>query len=200
MPTPASLSPISFHGGAQHRFPGYYNVGNPAKKEKRARVNRPDPGTPSGDAKWADAISRADNLVRREKSAGPDTPRPLPGQRTVILGVGLILAVVVAFVSPLLMPGSPSTLSAAEQASDLRAEAALLVEQIEAYRAEYGGLPDPEVLAPYLDEGYDYRILDPTVGQFEVRRSAGGIEVTYDGTLSLGLWLVVGGTTTEGPG
>jgi len=163
-------------------------------------VNRPDTQTPANDGKWADAISRAEDLVVRERSAGPETPRPLPGQKTVMILVGLGIAVAVAFVSPRLFPGSPLLLSSPEQASDLRAEAGLLIEQIEAYRQEYGRLPAPEVLAPFLDEGYEYRILDPTVGQYEVRRSSGGIEVTYDGTLSLGLWLVVGGASSEGSG
>lgn len=117
-----------------------------------------------------------------------------------MLLAGLLVAVTVGFLYPRVMPGSSFGLSPMEQASDLRAEAGLLVEQIEAYREEYGKLPDPDLLAPYLDEGYHYRILDPTVGQYEVRRSAAGVEVTYDGTLSLGLWLVAGGASTEGPG
>jgi len=153
------------------------------------------------DGKWENAISRADDLVRREKSSGPDAPRPLPGQGVVMILAGLVVAVVVAFVSPQIIPGTPIQLSPTEQASDLRAEAAVLIEQIEAYREEYGRLPSPDVLVPFLDEGYHYRILDPTVGQYEVRRTSGGTEVTYDGTLSLGLWLVVGGATAaEGPG
>lgn len=163
-------------------------------------MNPPDTATAANDGKWADAISRAEDLVARERSSGPDSPRPLPGQKTVMILVGLGIAVVVAFVSPRLFPGSPLLLSPAEQASDLRAEAVLLIEQIEAYRQEYGRLPAPEMLAPFLDEGYEYRILDPTVGQYEVRRSSGGVEVTYDGTLSVGLWLVVGGATSEGSG
>ena len=163
-------------------------------------MNRRDADTPSSDGKWADAISRAEDVVVRDRSSGPDLPRPLPGQKTVMVLLGVMVAVAVAFISPRLVPGAPVLLSPTEQASDLRAEAALLIEQIEAYREEYGRLPAPEMLDPYLDEGYQYRILDPTVGQYEVRRSSGGVEVTYDGTLSLGLWLVAGGATTEGSG
>jgi len=164
-------------------------------------VNRPDKGSSLDGGKWENAISRADDLVRREKSSGLDAPRPLPGQGFVMILAGVVVAVVVAFVWPRVVPGTPSQLSHTEQASDLRAEAAVLIEQIEAYREEYGRLPSPDVLVPFLDEGYHYRILDPTVGQYEVRRTSGGMEVTYDGTLSLGLWLVVGGATSgEGPG
>lgn len=163
-------------------------------------MNHPDPGASQDGSKWEDAISRADDLVRQERSSGPNAPRPLPGQGVVMIVAGLMVAALIAWTYPRFLPGTPTLLSPTEQASDLRAEAAVLIEQIEAYREEFGTLPAPDVLTPFLDEGYHYRVLDPTVGQYEVRRTSNGMEVTYDGTLSLGLWLVVGGTTAEGPG
>ena len=54
------------------------------------------------------------------------------------------------------------------------------------------------MLAPFLEEGYDYRITDRNAGLYEVRRSAGGVEVVYDGSLPLSLWLVIGGTSETG--
>jgi len=111
---------------------------------------------------------------------------------------GLMVAVSVAVLAPRMFPSDPVVLSVVEQASDLRAEAALLVEQIEAFRRERGTLPDAPMLAPYLDSGYEYRIIDRSLGKYEVRRSAGGVVVTYDGSLPLGLWVVIGGSTGGG--
>jgi hypothetical protein len=111
---------------------------------------------------------------------------------------GVVVALVVAVLEPRLLPGSPPSLPTTDQASDLRAEAALLVEQIEAYRQEKGSLPPPSMLSPFLEEGYRYRVVDEALGRYEVRRAAGGVEVTYDGTLPLGLWLVIGGASAGG--
>ena len=85
-----------------------------------------------------------------------------------------------------------------DQSEDLRFEAGLLVEEIEAYRAERGELPDPNYFAPYLNEGYDYEIIDRSAGRYVVRRRSGNVVVTYDGTLSLQLWLLLGGSSSGG--
>ncbi|MDP2956267.1 MAG: hypothetical protein Q8N53_07590 [Longimicrobiales bacterium] len=149
--------------------------------------------------KWAEVVSSAEDHVRRDHAMAPDRSLPLPGRNAFLILGGVVVAGLVAFLAPRLAPESPAALPATEQASDLRAEAALLVEQIEAYRQERGTLPLPAMLAPFLDEGYTYRILDPTMGRYEVRRAAGGVEVTYDGSLPLGLWLVLGGSSGEVP-
>lgn len=108
------------------------------------------------------------------------------------------MTVSVALVIPRLVQGPPAVLTLVEQASDLRREAAILIEQIEAYRDERGVLPAPAMLAPFLEGGYEYRVLDRVTGHFEVRRSAGGVEVVYDGSLPLGLWVLIGGSTEGG--
>ena len=74
----------------------------------------------------------------------------------------------------------------------MREEVAVLVAEIEAYRAENGTLPPPAMFAPYLERGYQYQITDPLAKRFLVRRFTGEATVTYDGSLPLGLWLVLG--------
>ncbi len=159
---------------------------------------RPEPGNASDHDKWAAVVSSAEDHVRRDATYAPGRARPLPGRNALLVAAGVVVAVGVAFAAPRVMPGSPASLPATEQASDLRAEAALLIEQIEAYRQERGTLPQPSMLSPFLEEGYSYRIVDEVMGRYEVRRAAGGVEVTYDGSLPLGLWLVIGGSSVGG--
>lgn len=161
-------------------------------------MNRPGSGTPSDPDPWAEVVSSAEDMVRRDASPAQGPVRPLPGQKALTLAAGVLVALSVAVLTPRLAPPAPASLPAREQASDLRAEVALLVEQIEAYRAERGELPPPSMLGPFLDEGYEYRILDRAEGRYEVRRAAGGVSVAYDGELPLGLWLAIGGSVEEG--
>lgn len=161
-------------------------------------VSRPEHGGAPDHDKWAEVVSSAEEHVRRDTAVGPGRPRPLPGRNILLIAVGVVVAVAVALAAPRLIPGSPASLPLNDQASDLRSEAALLIQQIEAYRQERGTLPPPSMLAPFLDEGYSYRILDEATGRYEVKRSAGGVVVTYDGSLPLGLWLAIGGGTTGG--
>ena len=161
-------------------------------------VTRPENGSASSQDKWAEVVSSAEDHVRRDAALGPGRARPLPGRNVLLVLLGVVVAVGVAFVAPRLAPGSPASLPVTDQASDLRAEASLLVEQIEAFRQERGTLPAPSMLSPFLDEGYSYRIVDEALGRYEVRRAVDGVEVTYDGSLPLGLWLVIGGTSAGG--
>lgn len=148
--------------------------------------------------RWAEVVSSAEDMVRRDAIPAHGPSRPLPGQKALTFAAGVAVAIAVALATPRLRPPTPASLPPLEQASDLRAEVALLVEQIEAYRAERGELPPPSMLGPFLDEGYEYRILDRAEGRYEVRRAAGGVAVTYDGELPLGLWLSIGGATEGG--
>lgn len=161
-------------------------------------MNPPHPGTPPEPDRWTEVVSNAENFVRGETDAPPAAPPPLPGRRPLLALVGLVVATAVGLTSPSLFRGPPAALSPTQQASDLRAEVAIFVEHIEAYRQERGELPPPSALGPFLDEGYTYRILDREGGRYEVRRAAGGVEVVYDGSLPLGLWISVGGTAAGG--
>jgi hypothetical protein len=162
-------------------------------------VKQPDTGPGADPNSWAQAVSRAEDHLRDEALAGPTAGRPLPGRTGLILIAGLVVAAAVAVVSPRLVGAPRVDLPAVEQAADLRAEVGRLVEQIEAYRQERGTLPAPAMLAPFLDEGYEYRVTDRNALRYEVRRAAGGVEVVYDGSLPLNLWLVVGGLSeTDG--
>jgi len=93
---------------------------------------------------------------------------------------------------------APALLSVTDQASDLRLEAAILIEQIDAYWEERGVLPEPFALTPYLEEGYQYEIVNRNHGLFIVRRASAGVTVTYDGSLPLALWIVLGGKSAGG--
>jgi hypothetical protein len=159
---------------------------------------RPEPGNAPDHDKWAEVVSSAEDHVRRDAAFAPGRARPLPGRNALLVAAGVVVAIGVAFAAPRILPGSPASLPVTDQASDLRAEAALLIEQIEAYRQERGTLPPPSMLSPFLQEGYSYRIVDESMGRYEVRRAAGGVEVTYDGSLPLGLWLVIGGNSAGG--
>jgi len=162
-------------------------------------VTRPDKkGAPDRD-KWAEVVSSAEDAVRRDADLAPRRAHPLPGRNILLISLGVVVAVGIAIVTPRLAPGSAASLPFNDQASDLRAEAALLIEQIEAYRQESGTLPPASMLAPFLDEGYSYRIVDEVTGRYEVRRAASGVEVIYDGSLPLGLWLAIGGGAAGGP-
>jgi hypothetical protein len=161
-------------------------------------VKQPDPGPGPDPNSWAQAVSRAEDHVRDEASSGPTAGVPLPGRAGLLVVAGLIVAAGLAFVSPRLVGSPRADLPAVQQATDLRVEVGRLVEQIEAYREERGTLPAPAMLAPFLDEGYEYRVTDRNALRYEVRRSAGGVEVVYDGSLPLNLWLVVGGLSETG--
>jgi hypothetical protein len=160
---------------------------------------RPEHGQDPQQDKWAAVVSSAEDHVRRDATYAPGRARPLPGRNVLLIAAGALVAIGVAVAAPRVLPGSPPSLPATEQAADLRAEAALLIEQIEAYRQEHGTLPAPGMLSPFLEEGYSYRVVDQAMGRYEVRRAAGGVEVTYDGSLPLGLWLVIGGNSAAGP-
>jgi hypothetical protein len=163
-------------------------------------VTGPDKKVAHDHDKWAEVVSSAADAVRRDAELAPaGRARPLPGRNVLLIALGVVVAVGVAFVAPRLVPGSPAALPFNDQASDLRAEAAILIEQIEAYRQENGVLPAASMLAPFLDEGYSYRIVDEATGRYEVKRAAGGVEVVYDGSLPLGLWLAIGGGAAGGP-
>lgn len=161
-------------------------------------MTRLENGSASDQDKWAEVVSSAEDHVRRDAVYQPGRARPLPGKKALLIAAGVVVALGAALAAPRLMPGANAGLPGTEQASDLRSEAALLIEQIEAYRQEKGSLPPASMLAPFLDEGYSYRIVDESLGRYEVRRAAGGVEVTYDGTLPLGLWLVIGGSSAGG--
>lgn len=167
--------------------------------QERTTGVRPEHGQDPQQDKWAAVVSSAEDHVRRDATYAPGRARPLPGRNVLLIAAGALVAVGVAVAAPRVLPGSSPSLPVTEQASDLRAEAALLVEQIEAYRQEHGALPPPGVLSPFLEEGYSYRVVDQALGRYEVRRAAGGVEVTYDGSLPLGLWLVIGGSSSVGP-
>lgn len=160
---------------------------------------RPEPGNAQDQDKWAAVVSSAEDELRRDSAFAPGRARPLPGRNALLVIGGVVVALAVAVAAPRVLPGSPASLPVTDQASDLRAEAALLIEQIEEYRREKGSLPPASMLSPFLDEGYSYRIIDEATGRYEVRRAAGGVEVTYDGSLPLGLWLVIGGNSAGGP-
>jgi len=161
-------------------------------------VSRPETESPPEADKWANVVSAAEDHVRREATPGAVSPRPLPGQRVIIALACLTVAVLAALWAPRLVPREPAHLSSVEQAQDLRAEAGMLIREIENYKKEHGTLPQPAALAPFLGEGYEYQIINESTGKYVVRHSADGIEVTYDGSLPLRLWLVVGGMTSGG--
>lgn len=110
------------------------------------------------------------------------------------MAAGILITVGVAVGVQNVGESDPAALPRSTQAADLRQEASALIDQIEAYRTERGQLPDPSLLTPYLDEGYEYHVIDEGAGRYMVRRTAGDVTVTYDGSLPLGLWLVIGGS------
>lgn len=147
---------------------------------------------------WAKAVASATDLVRKDEAAGR-SPRAGPlGRDFYLVILGVLVTVAVAMLLPQLTAPAPAALPPRDQGSDLREEVAVLVEQIEAYKVEHRALPDPEVLRPYLEGGYEYLVIDPVQRKYAVRRSAGGVTVTYDGSLPLGLWLVLGGNSEGG--
>ena len=156
---------------------------------------------PPGRDPWADAIASAAAHVRTEGSeTDEDRGRnaPTKGRKIFLVAAGMVITVSVAFGVQRMTASEPATLPQASQAADLRREASALVDQIEAYRTERGTLPHPSLLSPYLSEGYEYHVVDEKAGRYVVQRTAGGVTVTYDGTLPLGLWVLLGGSSGGG--
>ena len=146
---------------------------------------------------WEDVVAEAATHAKgRGKSAEARAPA---GQRRlwVMVGTGTALVLAVAWgaynATVSVLPLSP-----VEQAADLRQEAAVLIAEVEAFRTLNRRLPDPKEFADRLDGGLGYEVLDPIAGLYQVTRSAGGVTVTYDGKLPLGLWILVGGTSEGG--
>lgn len=154
-------------------------------------MNNPDSGPTVQDDDWAAAVESATAHVS-EEAADLARPRTRSHQPTLLVFLGIAVTGLVALWTPKLMPAPAPSLSLSEQAADLRAEAVLLIEQIEAVKAETGALPPRELLAPFLEDGYEYHVLNQAAGDYLVRRTGGGVTVTYDGTLTLGLWLLLG--------
>lgn len=147
---------------------------------------------------WADAIASATQHVRTEESEsdeGRSAEAPTKGRKMLLVAVGVLVTVGIALGVQEITRAEPAALPPATQAADLRQEASALIDQIEAYRTERGALPDPSLLSPYLSEGYEYHVVDEEEGRYVVRRTAGGVTVTYDGTLPLGLWVLIGGSS-----
>jgi hypothetical protein len=144
---------------------------------------------------WEQVISEATQHVETDGLDGGEAASS--GQLRRIF-LGFIITVSVAVFTLQLGEPELASLSVKNQSTDLRLEAALLIEQINAYWEERGTLPDPNALSPFLDEGYEYQIVDPTQGRFIVQRAAGGVTVTYDGSIPLNLWILLGGQTTGG--
>ncbi len=148
---------------------------------------------------WSEVVSQATEQVKRDAEAGLDSSGPRLEEAFLFVSFGAVLALLVAIWVPRLAPGGEAaSLPLSEQGEDLRIEAALLVEEVEAYRADRGELPPPDYFAAYLDSGYDYQVVDAVRGKYIVRRYSGGVSVTYDGTMSLSLWLLLGGISSGG--
>lgn len=163
-------------------------------------LNKTDPAS-TGKDPWADVIASAAAHVKSETAPGDGSGRPRRpgrGRKPLLVLAGVVMTAVVAFGVRGVAVGPPTALTPTDQAADLRLEASALIEQIEAYRTERGELPDPSLLSPFLDEGYEYHVINAQAQRYIVRRTAGGVTVSYDGSLPLGLWLVIGGGSSGG--
>ena len=161
----------------------------------RTKLGPSKTSPPSEDDRWAAVISEATQHVRTDGADVKKSPNPKRVQRILL---GVLMGAWAAFLTMRLAEPQSASLPINTQAADLRIEAALLIEQINAYWEERGTLPDPIALSPYLDEGYEYQIVDPTQGRFVVRRASGGVTVTFDGSIPLNLWILLGGQATGG--
>ena len=154
-------------------------------------MDQSPPVQPEPDKDWADAVADAathaqDRIVSaHQRSEARDLRLPV-----LLVGVAAFVAAASWSAYRLIGPGNP--LPQAEQAADLRQEAAVLIQEIEAYREIHKRLPDPELYADWLDPGLVYEIVDPVAGLYRVTRSAGDVSVTYDGSLALGIWVLMG--------
>jgi len=158
--------------------------------DARSILENSKKGPPSEDQRWAEVISEATQHVRTDGSDVRELSTPTIFRKVFL---GALIGASAALLTGHLAKPAPASLSVMNQAADLRIEAALLVRQIHAYWEERGKLPDPLVLTPYLEEGYEYQIVDQSQGRFVVRRAAAGVTVTFDGSLPLSLWVLLGG-------
>lgn len=192
---------VGHQGGANRPHPGYYYTVDQPCTSSGIALKTSDSQTPDQDP-WADAISIAAAHVETEGSetdgrrGGEESPT---GRKFLLVAAGVLFTASVAFGVRQMSAPKPAGLPVATQAADLRLEASALIEQIEAFRTERGELPDPALLSPYLDEGYEYHVVDREAGRYMVRRTAGGVTVTYDGSLPLELWMVIGGSSGRDP-
>ena len=146
---------------------------------------------------WADAVADAASHAKKSVAAAEVRVEPRDRRLPILLAAGVVFLIVTAW-SAYRLTTPPGPLSQVEQAADLREEAAVLVQEVEAYRAAFGRLPDPQHFAGLLDEDFTYQITDPVAGLYLVTRSGGDVTVRYDGSMPIGLWVLVGGTNPGG--
>ena len=103
-------------------------------------------------------------------------------------GVRLLALVVAWDVSRWTQP--PVPLTPEEQSIDLTWIVAGVVEEVEAFRTAEGRLPSTADLEDLLDETVSYQVEGDG---FRVVGTAGEAELTFDGSLPLGEWIVRNG-------
>ena len=117
---------------------------------------------------------------------------PKVGHRRLwMLGGLLVLSVGAAALVPLLRPRAQP---AADVEADLRWAVANVVREAEAHRVRTGALPAPEVLRPLLGEHVAY---EAAGGGYLVTAERDGIQVRFDGSVPLEVWLAEGSGTSR---
>ena len=127
-----------------------------------------------------------DHVAEHAARAEEGVAQGRPASRRGILVAALVVLVLVAAWDVYMLTRPPTGLPPEIVAEDLRWSAGLAAQEIEAFRAEQGRLPDPSEIADILDEGLTYRVEDD---HYIVTASDGDLAVSYDGSVPLDRWL-----------
>lgn len=140
---------------------------------------------------WEATVSEAvEHLEASEGQVADARARRARGRAGLHLALALpVLAVVLGW-NAWLATRPPELPPDEDIALALRENAAVLVQEVVAFRDDQGRLPTPDAMAHLTDDEVTYT---PTDTGFEVHATDGVVEVRYDGSLPLERWVAAGG-------
>ncbi len=149
-------------------------------------MSGPEPSERDFDRAVAEAARAVEKAEAARRAA---EERARPRSRGPVLAVLLVGLVAVAVYDYVRLTAPPPTPPAEVAAEDLRASVAILVEEIEAFRAEAGRLPTAAELEAegLLDEGVRYAVLSDSA--YEITATDEVVTVRYRSDTPLDGWL-----------
>ena len=146
-----------------------------------------DENRPQEEKDWSGAVDDVLDKVAEHKAVAEDVEeRQKPKSRTPILVGALTLLVVVGAWNAWILTRPPEGLPPEIVANGLRYSVQFAAEVVEDFRAEQGRLPRAAEVADYLD---DFVVYVVTIDGFAVTAMDGDVQVTYDGSVPLDVWM-----------
>lgn len=147
-----------------------------------AKENRPPEGKD-----WSGAVDEVlDTVAEHEAAIEEAEERQRPKSRTPMLVGALTLLVLVGVWNAWVLTRPPESLPPEVVSDGLRYTVQMAAEAIQDFRAEQGRLPSAAEVADYLD---DFVVYVVTIDGFAVTAMDGEVQVTYDGSVPLEVWM-----------